>query len=202
MPITLPTSPFVQATPRFVHFATKHQPILGGEEQQINRAGSRFSLDVELSPRLYEQIGAAGAMTWISKLNQAMADEALFRFPQPGLNIANSGTPRVNGAGQGGTFLNADGFAANWAWRDGQYFNIIHGGNRYLHHWTSNGAASASGVANAMPIFPLLRISPDDNALIDAATPMIQGKISGDANEWTIDRLRRVGISFMIVEKR
>lgn len=202
MPITLPYSPFIKATPRFVHFATKHQPILGGEEQQINRPGSRFALEIELPPRLYAAIGSAGAMQWISKLNQAMTDEALFQFPQPGLTIPNPGVPRVNGAGQGGMLLNADGFAANWAWRDGQFFNIITGGNRYLHHWRADGAASAGGVAAAMPIFPMLRVSPDDNALIDAATPMIQGKIEGDTNEWTVDRMRRVGISFMIVEKR
>lgn len=202
MPVLLPYSPFITATPRYMHFATKHVPILGGEEQQINRPGSRFALEVELPVRLYAEIGSAGAMEWISKLNQAMADEALFQFPQSGLAISNPGIPRVNGAGQAGTLLNADGFAASWSWRDGQFFNIITGGNRYLHHWRANGAATSSGVANAMPIFPLLRVSPDDNALIDAATPMIQGKIDGDAHEWTIDRMRRVGIKFTIIEKR
>jgi hypothetical protein len=202
MPVTLPSSPFIKATPRYVHFATKHTPIMGGEEQQINRPGSRFALEIELPPRLYAALGAAGAMAWLSKLNQAMADEALFYFPQPGLSIPAPGVPRVNGAGQAGTLLNANGFAANWTYRDGQFFNIIHNGNRYLHHWRADGTANVSGVAAAMPIFPLLRVSPADAALIDAAAPMIQGAVHGDANEWTIDRMRKVGISFMIVEKR
>jgi hypothetical protein len=199
--ITLPTGGYVEAVPRFIDFSTHLTPNMGGEDQQIIRPGSRFGIEITLPRKAYAQIGDAGAMKWISRLNQAKHGEALYPFPQPGLSMAAPGVPRVNGAGQQGSILNADGFNANWAWREGQFLSIIHQGNRYLHMLSADGQANPAGIA-ALPLFPMLRIEPDDNALIEIAAPMIQGKIEGDASEWTIDYIRTCGLAFAIVEKR
>lgn len=199
--IELPTSGFITARHKFISYATDLIPPLGGEEQKIIRAGSRFQLDITLAPRSYAVLGSRGAMQWISKLNQALEGEALFPFPQPDLNIPAPGIARVNGAEQQGMTLNADGLTANWPWRDGQFFSIEHNSNHYLHHFTDDGSANVSGQA-ALPIFPLLRASPADNSLLHITKPYIQGSIIGNQNEWTIDRIRNVGLSFSIREKR
>lgn len=200
--ISLPTGGgYVDAVPRFLHFANKLHPNLGGEDQQINRPGSRFALDVVLPPKLYDTIGDTGAMKWISKLNQAMAGEALFQFPQPRLTIPAPGVPRVNGGAQSGQSLTVDGFNANWPYRDGQFFSILHQGNHYLHHFTDDSVLSGAG-SGTFPIFPMLRVEPDDNSLIYTAPPFIQGELVGEQKEWTIDRFGKVGLAFSIKEKR
>lgn len=199
--IDLPHSGYVEASPRFVDFSTRHIPNLGQEEQQIVRMGARYAVAITLGRKLYEAVGDEGGMEWISLLEQAMQGEARYPFPQPKIATTGAGTPRVRTAGQSGSILSSDGFSANYAYRRGQAFSLIHGGNHYLHKFSANGSVDANGIGS-LPIFPMLRVEPDDNALLEIETPLIQGKIAGDQTSWTIDRMRTTGITFAIVEKR
>jgi len=198
--ITLPTSGFVEAKQVFMDYSSQLDPQLGGEHQQIVRPGSRFALEISLPAKRFAEIGAKGAMQWISRLNQAKHGEALYPWPQPGLTVPAMATPRVNGANQMGSSLIIDGATAGVAYREGQFISIIHGGNRYLHMLTADGVLA--GGAGTLPIFPMLRASPADNALVEFSPPMIQGRIVGDQNEWTVDYMRRAGLQFVIAENR
>lgn len=198
--ITLPTSGFVEAKPTFMDYSTQLEPQLGGEFQQIVRPGSRFALEISLPRKRFAELGAKGAMQWISRLNQAKHGEALYPWPQPGLTVPAMATPRVNGANQLGSVLIIDGATAGAAYREGQFISIIHNGNRYLHMITADG--TLAGGAGSLPIFPMLRASPADNALVEFNPPMIQGRIVGDSNEWTLDYIRSCGLQFIIAENR
>ena len=72
---------------------------------------------------------------------------------------------------------------AQAACREGQFFSILAGGRHYLHMATAITVANASGLAS-VPIFPMLRVSPADNAACHFAKPMIQGSLAGNEQAW------------------
>src|SRR3546814_15342846 len=81
---------------------------------------------------------------YASKLRRALQQGAIFSWPQDQFTVGTVGTPLVNGAGQTGSTLVLDGFAASYPVREGNFFSILHGGRYYLHRaspaTTPNGA--------------------------------------------------------------
>ena len=77
-------------------------------------------------------------------------------------------TPKVQGAGQTGSTLVADGVTANQSayLAGGDYISF----NNELHMVTADVDSSASGVLN-IPLAPPIRKSPDDNASIEYSSP-------------------------------
>ena len=192
MPTTVGYSP---ATPELVDFGSVVTPPLGGVQQRLNRLGNRFAMSVQLPPMPAEPLGRK----WVSALNQGLTEGVIAAFPQPDFVVGSPGSPLVNGAGQIGSTMILDGFAANYPVKDGQFFNVIINGRRYLYHSRVDLAASAGG-AISLPITPMIRVSPGDNAVCDFATPMIEGFLQGDPRSWTIDAARTVGLSFSVME--
>ena len=141
------------------------------------------------------------AREWAVDLNRALRDGVTMRIRQPGLVIGNPGAPKVNGAGQTGTTLQADGFSAGYAVRKGQFFALIASGQRYLHQAAVGASASAGGVL-AISIEPRLRLSPADNADIEFANVSIDGLLEDVPDHgYDPDQLAR-GFSIKIVEAR
>ncbi|MEB3059408.1 hypothetical protein, partial [Parvimonas sp. D9] len=89
------------------------------------------------------------------------------------------GNAVANGAGQAGSLLSMRGLAAGYTVKEGQYFSIIHGGRRYLHQSADTIAANGAGQIR-LPIAPMLRINPQDGAVVEIAKPMIEGILDGD----------------------
>lgn len=179
MAILLPQPRLPQkAVPKLLDYGADQKSAMGGASQRLNRLGNRFALDIAY-PRLKPDpdgrvLGAA--------LRQAKTEGALFPFPQPGLEIGAPGSPVVNGGGQLGAVLQLRGFSPNYVIRAGQFFSIVHGGRRYLHcanfdqDWPANGAGQV-----ALPIHPMLRISPANGAICEFAKPYIEGPVSGSS---------------------
>ena len=88
----------------------------------------------------------------------------------------------VNGAGQAGSTLLIRGFSANYAYKEGQFFSVIHGGRRYLYQVAADGAANGSGIAY-VPIAPMIRVPPADGSACEFAQPYIEGYITAGAAE-------------------
>jgi hypothetical protein len=59
-----------------------------------------------------------------------------------------------------------------------------------------------SGGAGTFPLWPLLRMSPPDNSAINFAAPVIQGRLTGNQNGWTLERAGTRGLQFTITEVR
>lgn len=199
MSVLLPSDPApAQARERLLDWSRIGSPQAGGDLQQLNRIGTRFAVDFTMPRRTGDK-----ARLFLSKLRQAKAGNpagAIIAFPQIGLTIGSPGSPVVNGAGQAGLTLNLRGFSASYPVKDGQFFSVIAGGRRYLHHATADTTANGSGVM-ALPIFPMLRVSPSDGAVCEFAVPMIEGLISGNEIGWTLARFGTDGVGFTVTEQ-
>ena len=197
MPILLPSTPFTaEITPIYRDFGSVISPPLGGEEQRINRLGNRWGLAVRLPPMEIEPQGRE----WIAALNEGVSEGVVFAFPQVDFAVGTPGATLVNGAGQTGSTINLDGFSASYQIRKGQFFSIIIDNRRYLYQARAAIAASVGGVV-ALPITPMIRKSPADNAVCEFAAPMIEGFLQGQGNQWTVAAARTVGLEFTIFER-
>jgi hypothetical protein len=117
------------------------------------------------------------------------------KSPSPG----SIGAPLVNGGGQAGATLVADGFVPGVALQAFSFFSFTAGGRNYLHALTGAVTVNGSGQAS-LPIGPMLRASPADNAALNFATPQIEGFIDGQSIPWDLDLLVTVGTSFTLFE--
>lgn len=194
MAIVLPTNVApVSYSPSLVDFGGELTPALGGPVQRINRLGDRWSVQVQMPA-----MDADEARIWISRLVQGRKSSCLLAWPQP-TAIGGEGAPRVNGGSQAGTSLAIDGLPAGKSIVEGAFFSIVGPDRRYLHQVVAAAVASGSG-AVTLSIEPALRIIPADNAVVELATPMIDGMVQGGVS-WSVDMAAEYGLSFTLVER-
>ena len=197
MAILLPADPVPQRwTPRMLDWGGELVPLLGGETQRLNRLGTRFAIDVLLTPTQ----DAALAQAYIARLHRGRRDGARLPFPQLNLAIGLPGEVRVDGAGQAGSSLAVKGVAAGYAFREGQFFSLVSNGRRHLHSVSGAATAPASGLLT-LAIEPMLRVSPAANDVVEVAAPMIEGFVGGTEPGWTVDIAGTVGLSFTLNER-
>lgn len=194
MAIALPTNPAPrEASPRLITARNELRSAFGGSTQRINRLGSRWAIDITMPPMEY-----ATAMAWAALLEEA--DTAVMRIYQPGFDTGSPGTPRVKGAGQTGNVLVVDGLTNGYVLKAGQFLSVIISGQRFAYQVRAD-VTVASGEA-AIPIRPLIRKSPADNAVVEIADPMIEGFVTVPDGAFAIDGNRHVaGLSFTIEER-
>ncbi len=207
MTIYLPDSPLPRsASPAPIVFGGWQTPPTGGIESWLGFMGSRLSMAIETPNLLPEPDGRL----WTAALLDAwMTGETVAcRFPQPGFDVGapvaliapgQPGAIVVDGVDQAGMILNVRGVEPGYAFKRRQFFSLIHGGRRYLHYVRQQVIAGEDGRA-AVPIGPMLRVSPADGDICEFGKPMIEGKLSGDANGWKMIPARIQGLSFTISE--
>lgn len=195
MSITLPTTPGLRSfTPRLISARSEIRPAFGGGVQRISRTGSRWAANCTLPP-----MTTATAMDWSDLLHET--DTCILNVPEPGLVVGAPGAPLVNGASQAGSTLVTDGWTAGYTIPKDKWFSVSVSGLLYLYKTTA--AVVATTGAASLPIRPMLRASPADNAVINVNPAKIEGYVSvGDgALEITVNRLIE-GLSFVIEERR
>jgi hypothetical protein len=197
MTVTLPATGYAAFTAQLMDFGGLITPALGGIQQRVNRIGNRWGLTVTLPPLRMDDV----AMGWVADLNAGLTEGVIARWPQVDFTPIVAGTPLVNSAGQTGSTLIVDGFTPNSVMRKGQFFNVVVGGRHYLYQMRSPVVLSAVG-AGMLPLLPMLRASPADNAVLRVEDPVIEGFLQGDGSSWTIERARTVGLSFTVAEAR
>ena len=194
--VTLPSLSWLATVkPRLGSFNAVLQPTLGGPVQKISRLGSRYAVDVSM-PRL----DGATARAWLAAMMKAEAggNTVIMAWPKPP-PASGLGTPLVNGAGQAGTSLIVDGLTASVTVKAGSFFSLTVAARNYLYSVTADTAANGSGQAT-LPIAPMLRASPADNAALAFTAPQIEGFISGNTVDWDMDVLTSYGLSFTLAE--
>lgn len=159
--------------------AAQTRPQVGGVRQRKVRLGSHFRA-VGKFPSLAMAAGRAHTADIVA----CETVPAQLLIQQPELVIGTPGTTLVNGGGQSGFSLILDGATAAYAFKKGQFFNVIGPTRRYLHMVTADVAASGGGAAT-LAIWPMLRFSPADNASLDFATPVIEGWLEIGAG-WSV----------------
>jgi hypothetical protein len=198
MPIAIPTTRgWRRATPEFIDAGVEQRPSTGlGVRQRLERLGSRWALTVELAP-------VREGPEWLDfavALLQARSEGATYAFPQPGLitNTPAVGSPVIAGAGQTGSTLNLSGIGFAYQVRKGQFLSVTRGARRYLYQCMA--LTSASGGAAAVPIWPMLRASPDNGSAVELVTPVISGSVTRDNFSWEHGFTPLMPLTFRIEE--
>lgn len=196
--ITLPDWPApASASPFLIDFGGTLSPALGGQEQRINRLGSRFGIAVTMPPMPSAKLGRQ----WLASLILGKSEGVRIELPMAGFDPGLPGAVLVDGAGQAGTTLNVRAATPNYAFRFGQFFSIVTGGRHHLHMVAAETLADSAGEA-ALPIAPMLRTPPADGDACHFAQPMIEGFISGSELAWQWSIGNFVGLEFEIRESR
>lgn len=195
--IQLPSLPAPNgASPGYVDFGGFLTPVLGGRVQRLDRMGNRFKLHVSMPPMPSADTGRI----FVSRLIRGKTEGVLMEYPLLDFEPGAPGSPLVNGGGQAGRTLIADGFTPNYSIREGQWFSLVHDGQRYLHNVDAGVTANASGQAT-LSISPMLRVEPDDDDVLEFGKPMIEGFIMGEEWRWEMSLAHHLGMEFEIEER-
>lgn len=177
-------------------FGTVLTPFLGGPEQRINRLGTRFGLRVTLPPMPTKD----KALIVQSRLLRAREDRLSMEWPQPDVEIAGTGAPKLAAAVAAGTALPVKGMTPGHLLREGQFLSIIHLGRRYVHMIAADATVAGDGTAT-LSIFPMIRTSLAINDVVEIARPVIEGLVSPDEElSWQIGVERLASFSFTLTE--
>ena len=194
--IDLPDYPSPNAaSPRLVDFGAFLTPSLGGPVQRVERMGSRFKIAVTMPPMRNEKLGRQ----WVARLIRGKQEGARMAWPLLGFDPGTPGSPKVHLAGQSGRLLGVKTATPNYVYREGQFFSILTNGRHYLYLVSAETIADATGFA-AIPIEPMLRVSPADNDVCHFGKPMVEGFIQGQEFAWEMALANFVGMGFELSE--
>jgi len=198
MSILIPTfDGIVSGDPTLIDFGGMLSSQQGSDDQRLNRIGNRFMLKVDMGLLDTESDGRV----IIARLARAVTEGAIFQFPQSKA-VTGQGAPVVNGAGQTGSTINLRGFTPGFIAYEGCFFHILYGGRRYLHGISADTVADASGNM-ALPIWPMLRISPNDGATCEFENPQIEGFLFGENGlPWSLPASPYTSVGFTIREAK
>lgn len=196
MTVILPTTSIVTSViPRPVTSRNNLSSTFGGADQRINRMGSKWALDVVMAPMTYEE-----SRDWEGL--ETDDETCVFEVPEPGVNMDGCGSPLVKGAGQSGMSLITDGWTPQSYIPKGKWITVAVSGLLYLYRTRSAVVADASGEAT-LPIRPMLRRSPADNAALSVNPAKIEGfaTVPEGAFEISGDQIVH-GLRFTLTERR
>lgn len=166
----------------------------GGDETLIRRIGTKHEIEVRVPA-----IASAGCgPALVAALTLGKHQGAVMPIPEPKLPVLAYGTPLVNGAGQLGSSLPVDGLTPGVAVPSGKWLSVIIGGRRYAYFTTAEATASGGGAAT-LPIYPMIRRSPADNAVVELAAPKIEGRVI--LSDRDVRRIGALSFSFTIRER-
>lgn len=182
-PILLPAKPAVKSAKiRMVDYGGALTPSLGGSVQTLMRLGTRHAYEQTYPPIPSEPQGRI----WSARLRLAKLYGAIAPFLQDGFRPGvSAGATVARTDGQTGTTLALSGFTPGYPIREGQAFNHIAGGRRYLYFAAAETLVAGDGTVT-LPIFPMLRKVVAIGAAFDFDKPMIQGSLSGNELAWDV----------------
>ena len=125
------------------------------------------------------------------------------RLPMFGTSLEGGGSPVLAQAPGTGRQIQVTGLSAGVNFREGQFFSIETHGRHYVYMCNTDHETSAgpSGVSTLL-VSPLLRVPHLANNAVHIETPMIEGLIEGDPDEWEVGLERNVELVFTIKETR
>lgn len=195
MAVPLPALPRnVEITIREISRDRAIEPTFGGDETLIQRVGTKHELVVTVPA-----IASAGCgPALVAALTLGKTAGATMPIPEPRVVQTGFGAPRVNGSGQLGSSLVIDGLPAGAAVPAGKWLSVIISDRRYAYFTTAAVTANGSGQA-ALPIYPMLRRSPTDNAVVELANPLLEGRVI--MNERDVRRIGSLSFTFTVRER-
>lgn len=172
----------------------EHRPVTGGGPiSRVTRMGTRWAMAIQIAPYAY-----ADALD----LTDLEDDEERISvpIPQPGLEIGDPGNPVIDGAGQSGNQYALRGLVPGYTIRKGQWAPVLVGGQRFLYRATASVTADAAGKV-VLPVRPMIRSAALDGAVVELATPRIEGFVTLAEEAFKVEVPSLVnGLSFTIEE--
>ena len=182
-------------TASLIDFGLTLGGALGGADQRIDRAGSRYRVELTFPPMHADQ-----ARVFVSRLQRAKSEGLRVPFPLLDIEQGSPGSPVVDGGGQAGTLLAVRGVRANYRWREGYWLSIeATDGQHYLHNVAANGVADGNG-GGTIAIWPPLREAFPYGAAVHLAKPMLEGLPEGDETSWQVPVNKLMALSVVIRE--
>lgn len=203
MSVTLPEWPGpASAEPSYLDFGTTMDGGPSGGGPRIHRLGNRFALAVSMPMiRLEPMEGwGVGARVFLSRLRQGQDQGVVYPWPQLGFDIGAPGNPILAAAaGPNVDQVKLAGLWPGYVLREGQFFNLQRAdGRRMLHHTTDEVEVAQDGTAT-LPILPRTRATLAAGSAV-SMEPVIEGRLTGDSQSWTLSPTRLTPIAFTVTE--
>lgn len=158
-------------------------------------SGQRFEITLDFPPMTGAEAGA-----WIAFILKMNGQEGSVYVEDPDRQTANgiaTGTPLVKGASQTGNSLITDGWTISQTGillagdliEIGDYFYVV------LNDANSDGSGDAT-----LDIWPDLRSSPADNAVITVSNCKTKCRLAGNSNQWTTNNMKNYGFTISFIE--
>ncbi len=167
----------------------------GGPDTMIRRLGDRSAIEVQV-PAIAS--GGCGPGLVVDLL-LARTEGAVIAIPEPKVPPGDYGVPLVLGGNQQGEILSVDGLTPGVVIPKGKWLSVIASGRRFAYLTTAEVIANGSGQA-ALPIWPMIRRSPPDNAVVELAEPKLEGFVQ-DVVEREVRSIGAISVSFRITER-
>lgn len=181
---------------RFISNKQRFTSPISRVGQRVARPGSFWAATLTVPP-----ISDPGlAATWAAFLAKLSEGESFYLYP-PLIDLHTvTGTPRVKGAGQAGQTLLLDGFNPGDTLRAGGFVCYDTSTFRMLHIVAETMVADGAGEI-ALPVRPMIRKSPPDNALVTVSYPTCEMILeNSDVDLLTLTEAVQYGQTVNVIE--
>jgi hypothetical protein len=176
--IDLPDHGYVTRTLSLVDASGTADGSLGGPSQRIDRPGLRYAVTYEIKP-----LASSGdARIFEAMLEQGLRDDVSYPWPLDVKSLA-AGVPLVDGVNPPGSTLFLKGLTPQFQFRIGQPFALINAAGVACIHRAAAGVAADAGGHATLQVFPDLRVSFEDNDVVEVERPRIRGLLSWNGSD-------------------
>ncbi|MGQ2989523.1 MAG: hypothetical protein ACT7A5_32115 [Ferrovibrionaceae bacterium] len=171
MAILLPVLPR-QAEYEFAEVAAGGvlRPAWGGPIQPMGRTGDRWAVTVT-TPTM-DASACGGDLE--TDIRRGRLTPVVMKVIEADDTPTYGATVQVNGAGQAGTTIGLKGLEPGVLIRKNKKLNLVIAGQHYLYEVTAPVTVPVGGLV-ALPIWPMIRRSPANNAAVILKDPVIEG---------------------------
>jgi len=170
-----------------------------GQQQVYKHQGQWWEAEVSLPPMKRDE--AEQVVAFLIKMNGQYGTFLMGDFLSTAPRGVGTGTPLVNGASQAGDELVTDGWTVSTTGilKAGDWIQLGSASTSTLHKVLDDVTSDASGNAT-LNIFPNLRSSPDDNAIITISSPKGRWRLASNETDYAIDNASIYGMTFACIE--
>jgi len=204
MAITYPVS--FPASIGFANLNIRARTVVGvnaspftGQQQVYKHQGQWWEAEVSLPPM--KRADAEQVIAFLLKMNGQYGTFLLGDKANPSTRGVGTGTPLVNGASQTGDELITDGWTISTTGilKAGDWIQLGSGSTTRLYKVLDDVNSDGSGNAT-INIFPNLRSSPDDDAVLTVSNTQGLWRLVSNETEYSIDNMSIYGMTFACAE--
>lgn len=170
-----------------------------GQQQVYKHQGQWWEAEVSLPPMKRDE--AEQVVAFLIKMNGQYGTFLMGDFLSTAPRGVGTGTPLVNGASQTGDELVTDGWTVSTTGilKAGDWIQLGSASTATLHKVLDDVTSDGSGNAT-LNIFPNLRSSPGDNAVITINSPKGRWRLASNETDYAIDNASIYGMTFACIE--